>query len=403
MKARLTLLLAMMALMACEATGRSPRSRDAPDAPARFVPKAVRIEPSGFASVQSAPSRSYPDAPPAPDDRPVGDEAAWYARQEGISEAEARKRLAEQETITPELERLLAALRTSESGNFTAPRLVHSPDWAYVFYFKRDPAATLARHSKHPRFRAALARYTRAELDALIAPWVHRFEQARILGGYGSDETFGTADFMLTVTHSEYLRMAASAGWSPPDAILLSFADELRAPASDPRAAPLVRIFPQADRSTAFVDMSATLGRIVLRDGCFRVERADGATGLAYFAREAGLTIDEDGYLALRARTRADAPAGRIGEMFVWAGYGTVTEAMAMVPELRERCGQGPIMHVGSPTSLHDFRVRPFAIDEYARRRSLTRQAAWDEIKACWRRQDSHPQMAAALPMNCDR
>ena len=62
---------------------------------------------------------------------------------------------------------------------------------------------------------------------------------------------------------------------------------------------------------------------------------------------------------------------------------------MAMVADLRKRCGTGPIAHVGNPTSQHHFRVRPFAIDDYARLKRISRQAAWNEIKACWRRQDA--------------
>ena len=164
------MLVAIALLMACASADRTSLAGEVAKASRHFDPKTARIEPSGYATVQHAPSPDYPDAPPSPDNRPVGDEAAWYARQKGISETQARKRLAELEAITPQLERLLTTLRTREAGNFTAPRLIHSPDWAYVFYFKRDPAATLARYSKHPRFRAALARYTRAELDALTTP-----------------------------------------------------------------------------------------------------------------------------------------------------------------------------------------------------------------------------------------
>lgn len=60
-----------------------------------------------------------------------------------------------------------------------------------------------------------------------------------------------------------------------------------------------------------------------------------------------------------------------------------------MVAELRRQCGGGPIVHVGNPDSLHHFRVRPWALDAYARRRGISRLQAWGEIKACWRRQDA--------------
>ncbi|MDQ3039699.1 MAG: hypothetical protein M3R16_07880 [Pseudomonadota bacterium] len=364
----------------------------------------AHIEPSGYATILQAPSPAYPEDPPPPDNRPVGGEAAWYARDQNIPETEARKRLADQEALQPEFERLLATLRKQEAGNFTAPRMVHAPDWAYELHFKREPAATLARYTRHPRFRAALAPYTRAELDGLIQPWAARFQKAGILSGYGSDETLGTAEFILTLTRAEYERMAAREGWRLPDAIKLAFAPELQGAVVDPKAVPLVRLFPQSDRAAGIVLASATSGRIVLQDGCFRVLRPNQPPALAYFAKEAGLGLDEQGYLALRERSpKPPSPQsnlGRIGEVFVWGGYGAVTEDMAMVAELRKRCGAGPITHVGNPTSLHHFRVRPFAIDEYARGKRITRQAAWTEIKACWRQQDARA--GSGFGADCD-
>lgn len=399
MMSRIGSLVICGVLVAC-APAKSPPAAATQD----FAPTDARIESSGFATVLQAPSPAYPEDPPPPENRPVGGEAAWYARAHGITEAEARKRQAEQQALQPEFERLLATLRTQEAGNFTAPRMVHVPDWAYEFYFKRDPAATLARHTRNPRFKAALARYTRAELDELIQPWAARFQGAGILNGYGSDETHGTADFMLAATRAEYERMAAREGWQLPDAIKLAFAPELHGPAVDPKAAPFVRIFPHSDRSTGAILSSATTGRIVLQDGCFRVLRQGSPPALAYFAKEAGLAVDAQGYLAVRDRSPrrpSDQEAlGRIGEVFVWGGHGEVSEDMPMVADLRKRCGAGPIAHVGSPASLHHFRVRPFAIDDYARGKRISRQAAWKEIKDCWRRQDAH---ASAVPgPQCD-
>ena len=400
MMSRIGLLVISGVLVAC-APVESPRLAAATQG---FVPTDARIERSGYATILRAPSPAYPADPPAPDNRPVGGEAAWYARGQNITETEARKRLAEQQALQPEFERLLAILRTQEAGNFTAPRMVHAPDWAYELYFKREPEATLARYTRNLRFKAVLARYTRAELDALIQPWAVRFQKAGILNGYGSDETHGTAEFMLALTRAEYERMAARAGWQLPDTITLAFAPALQGAAVDAKAAPFVRIFPQSDRSAGMILASATVGRIVLQDGCFRVLRQNSPPALAYFAKEAGLGVDDQGYLALRDRSpqrpsRQDN-MGRIGEVFVWGGYGEVTDGMAMVAELRKRCGDGPIAHVGNPTSQHHSRVRPFAIDEYARGKRISRQAAWTEIKACWRRQDARAE--TVFGSDCD-
>ena len=128
------------------------------------VPTGATIELSGFATILRAPPVPYPDEPPA--QQLSGAEAEWYARDNGISVAEARKRQAEQEAGRVEFELLLANLRAREAGNFTAPRMIHQPDWGYEFYFKRDPQATLAKYTKNPRYTAKLARYTREELEA---------------------------------------------------------------------------------------------------------------------------------------------------------------------------------------------------------------------------------------------
>ena len=60
-----------------------------------------------------------------------------------------------------------------------------------------------------------------------------------------------------------------------------------------------------------------------------------------------------------------------------------------MVAELRARCGDDPISHVGNPESAHAFRVRAWKIDEIARRRKISRERAWQMLKACWAKADA--------------
>lgn len=91
----------------------------------QFVPTGAKIEASGFATIDKVPGAPYPDVPPPAENRPQG-ESEWYARDQGISIEEARKRRAEQQAIHTEFELLLANLRSREAENFTAPRLVHN-------------------------------------------------------------------------------------------------------------------------------------------------------------------------------------------------------------------------------------------------------------------------------------
>ncbi|MGI8611774.1 MAG: hypothetical protein ACR2KH_05825, partial [Sphingomicrobium sp.] len=125
-------------------------------AAAGFVPTGAKIEPSGFASVGQVPPTPLPAKPPPAENRPK-DERGFYAQMAGISDAEAAKRVREQQVTRPQFEKLLATPRKREAGNFTDARLVHKPDWAYVLYFKRDPERTLAKYIKRAHFKAGRA------------------------------------------------------------------------------------------------------------------------------------------------------------------------------------------------------------------------------------------------------
>lgn len=358
-------------------------SGSASQPPDHFVPTGAKIEPSGFATIERAPPVPYPDEPPPSENRPYS-AAAYYARDLGISVDEAEHRQREQQALQPEFERLIALLRVREAGNFTAPRIVHEPDWVYLFYFRRDPERTLAKYTSHPRFKAALARYSQEELAALAEPWLDRFAAHKIADGWGSDATYGIADIMLNVTEEEYRVIAAREGWGPvPEPVVLRFSGVLDHPSVGERARPLVRIFAQNSRSTTIQPEAGFYGRITMLDGCLYTGDA-----LAYFHRETGIGIDEQGYLALTDR-RTGKSKGRIGEWFAWAGPNSISEDMAMVRELRQRCGDARLQNVGNPESAAQFRVQAWRIDDVAKRRSISRQRAWELLKACWRKADA--------------
>jgi hypothetical protein len=384
---------ALLASGGCAAPAPAPEATvvavsPAPAAQAMEAPTGARIEASGFATVEQAPPRPYADAPPPAEDRPET-ENGWYAREAGITEAEAAKRRAEQQAAQPEMARLIGTLNAREAGNFTATRMIHKPDWAYVFYFKRDPERTLARYTSNPHFRAALARYSKAELEALSKPWLERFERHRLTGGWGLDETYGTVEIMMGVTEEEYRAVAAREGWGAlPDALELRFSRPLSSPPVSADAQPFVRLMPQDDRSTVIQLTAGASGRILIRDGCLMVGGSGGAPRLAYFHRETGIGRDAEGYLVLVDRATG-AVRGRIGEWFIWAAPNHYDETMPMAAELRARCGTAPVLNVGNPESGHSFRARASAVDELARRTRISRQQAWERLKRCWSRNDA--------------
>lgn len=354
----------------------------------RVAPAGAKIEASGFATIEQAPASPFPDVLPPPDDRPK-DERGFYASMAGISDSEAQKRIGEQQAAFPQFEKLLDTLRAREKGNFTAARMIHKPDWAYVFYFKRDPERTLAKYTRHPHFKAGLARYSHAELQAIAKPWVERFEKHRLLGGHGTDATYGEIMMHIVVSEAEFREIAEREGWQLPDAIKLEFSDGVEGAAVAPQLRPLIRIFPQSDRALGATNQALLGGRIVLRDGCLFVTGPTQPDRLAYFGREVALGVDGQGYLALRTRGPAPRHLGRIGEPFSWGGPIGITEDAPMVAELRARCGKAPLEHVGVPQSARLFHVRPYVIDAIAQRRKVSRDEAWRRFRTCLEERES--------------
>ena len=318
------------------------------------VPVGVKVEGSGFWTIQSA-----PDSPAPPRVLPRDTGLSIYARIAGVSNAEAEKRRKAQETIRPEFERLMRTLRTRERGNLTDAELIHRPDWTYLIYFKRQPAKTLAKYTKNPRFKARSAPYTEAELRKLTKTWIDRLTQERLVTGYGMNARQGRADVDMVVSEAEFADIALRKGWGAPPAYLnLKFDGAPIGPDVDPSVSKGVRIFPHGDRNLGLVNQAALGGRIVLRDGCLFVIGFDGKEQLAYFAREVGLGLDRAGYLSLYTRTGERRHLGRIGERFTWAGPIHIDDTAAMVRTLRAQCGNAPLMHVGIPDSTAMFNAR---------------------------------------------
>ena len=340
-------LFALCAFAGCAAPTAVPVSLGAEEI--RLAPTDARIEPSGFATIVDAPPAKISKMP-----------VALAPKSDPASRAEALRRIAALQVLMPEFERLRIRLAAAERGNYTDARIVHDPDWAYILYFKHDPAGTLAKYTHNPRFKAAPGRYTKQDLDTLIAPWAKRFSETGIVGGYGSDATYGTADFSMAVTEEEYRAIAAQKHWGPvPAPIKLEFSQSLAFPAVDARVAPLLRHFASERRATVIQLEAGASGRIFLRDGCLRTGRtgATGPSALTMFHKETGIGLDAQGYLALIDRATGK-PTGRIGEMFFWASPNDAREDMSEVIALHAACGAGPVVNVGNPESKFAFDAR---------------------------------------------
>jgi len=321
------------------------------------LPKgATKVRNSAYATIlKASPSPTGDIEPQRQNYRTVSE---WYAQEEGLPLEEARKRLSEQMGIQPIFERLQQRLREHEPDNYVSARLNHKPDWFYTLYFKHDPEATLRKYHVNPRFKAAKAAYTEAELKALVAPWSKRFMEARIGFTYFPFPAEGRAEIMMTITDAEFRAIAARKGWDEvPPPIQLSFAKELPFPRVDPQVAPLLRGFASERQATGVQMQAGFSGRVILDDGCLRLEVKGGKKGpLAVFHRETGLGLDAQGYLATVDRKSGKA-TGRIAEMWSWAGPNPGTEFDGLV-ELKAACGDGPIANVGNPESEARFKAR---------------------------------------------
>ncbi|WP_260483319.1 hypothetical protein [Sphingomicrobium flavum] len=310
------------------------------------APKGAKIGAEGFATVLDV---RLPDYKKMIEPEPgyIGWEES-YAAGHGISVEEARARLAAQR------EALLLAYEVDGKGkavaadNYLGFKLEHHPDWRYVFFFKRDPQASLARFTDHPRFVAAQGGFSRAELDVLVKPWAERFEAAGILGGYTMSEIGEHSRVMVDVTREEYAAMAAKASWGDvPEGIMLEFVPDYALPSVDPRVAPFIRAFENHPTGQFIQLLAGSEAKIVLDDGCLRVGSKGGP--LAYFHRSVGIGLDDAGYISLIDRATG-APMARVGEMMSWAGPNGAPEAEGAA-RLQAACGPGPVAHVGAPGS----------------------------------------------------
>ena len=324
-------------------------------AAAPVVLKGAKVGASGFATIRVVPPSPTADVK---SQRPsYNGPVEYYAQEEGLTIAEASKRLSEQWTIQPIFERLEERLRKLEPDNYVSARITHQPDWSYTLYFKRDPEGTLRKYHVNPRFKAAKADYTVAELQTITAEWGRRFAKAR-LGGVMMFPFENRVEMTVPVTEPEFRAIAKRENWGEvPAPIRLSFARELAVPRVDPRVAPYLRGFASESLATTTQMEMGARGRVVLDDGCLRLAVKGRTKGpLVVFHQETGIGLDAQGYLAAIDR-RSGRAVGRIGEEWSWAARNPGTEFDGL-DALKAACGAGPIENVGNPESDARFKAR---------------------------------------------
>lgn len=236
-------------------------------------------------------------------------------------------------------------ISVAERGNYVGMRVVRDPGPRFAFQFRRNAAATLARYTQDRRFTARGGGLTKAELQPVFDTWWKRFEPYRLVGGGAVYQFDGVVRFDMNVDEAQFRKIAERERWVLPKRLQLRFAPPRNSRSIDPALTRFFRVFPRQDRLPAISLAALLSGRVILRDGCFRLADQAGEP-LVIFNRDAELGVDAQGYMILGS-TGSAGSGRRVGERIQWGGPQGYSEADPNVKLLREKCGTGPIVAVG--------------------------------------------------------
>lgn len=288
------------------------------------------------------------DAPPAPFTPAQADAPRPPPPEQSAGRQQFTRTTRFQNEVRQEVQALADTLRVRERGNFVDLYFENEGEPRVVFRFLRDPEGSLAKYTKHPRFFAESARYTERELRAAMDFMLRTFREERVILGGGIGNKRNRAVVEIAVTEPEFRALVARKGVTIPEPVELQFTATRPASAINrplaPEIARLVRIFPRDDRPVgALHDINSTV-KVVLRDGCFRVDGGEDDGAHVLFPLGAQLFLDGEGYLAFG---EAETPGyARVGETIVTPGtIGEVT-APALTAPIRKACGPGKVVKV---------------------------------------------------------
>lgn len=206
------------------------------------------------------------------------------------------------------------------------------------------------------------------------------------------------------MTEEIFMRVAEERGWQWGDEVDLEFVEPAPEAFPDPRLADLVRAFTREETSPAIQLTALGTGRVILQDGCFRLSPREGQDRgpLVMFGYRAQLALDDEGFLVVQTSDRWRSEKYRIGEVGAWGGPNGHDEGSVAVKTLRKRCGEGELINIGSPQSLRHFAL-PFAdwLSDYARAKGLSYDDAWDEVIACYRKEERRGRSGLAMRDRC--
>ena len=384
------LIVALLFAGSCGKSGREASAAVA--AVAQPGLRGASIGPGGFATITAVPpAPSIPAEPHAP--------TPLTAKQRAEHEQFARIGRFQNE-VRKEVEALTATLRARERGNFVDLYYENEGEPSVVFRFKRNPKQTLAKYTRNPRFFAETVRYGKEELRAAMDFMLRTFREDRIILGGGTGSKSNRAEIEIAITEPEFRALVARKRVTIPKSVKLTFAATQSAFALNrplpPQIASLVRIFPRDDRPVGALNAIDSRAKVVLRDGCFRVEGGEHDRAFVLFPIGAQLFIDSEGYLAFGSSA---APGyARVGETIVTPGTIAEVTAPELVEPIHRACGAGKVVKINGMQSdsadraqqavqanaeaLRQFR-QSYGLSETVARKALERCKAQSGFGAC--------------------
>jgi hypothetical protein len=338
MSKRLLIFVAAALVASCtgEESAAAPNARKA----AAAAPAGAAIGRLGYATIRQAPPAPFNPAE-------AGTPAPLTPSQ--LEGHERMRRAGEfQNRVMDEVQALSERLRTAERDNFVDLYFENEGEPHVVFRFLRNPEATLAKYTKHPRFRAAGALYSREELRAAADFIWATFREDRVIQSVGIGNMRNRAEVEVAVSEPEFRALVARKGVRIPEAVELRF--RATEPAAfvnrplPPEIARLVRIFPRNDRPFGPLHAINSYARVILDDGCFRISGGKHDGALVLFPIGAQLFIDSRNYLAYG---QDEAPGyARVGEELVFPGSISEATAPEVIRPIHAACDKAKVVAI---------------------------------------------------------
>lgn len=369
--------LTLLALGGAQAAAPVPLAKACPDLPAAERAAIERVEKGGG----------------------IGYQLAWYARDNCVSLAEAKRRMEIQnrDAIGAETEpggpppppdnsigSLSARLEKHEAATFAGLWIEHKPFYRVVVAFTRDAAATLRKYTSDPLF-VAVERPgpSQAELRATqdrIFPLLERYGARPSHGG--SDIKRGKVEVHVTGDLTRFREAVARGEVELPPYVEISEPGPMAVPAPPlpPDWRKTVRAFPRYRHRSSGIELSILrTGTVVLEGGCMRLG-GERRSPVIVWPNESALDLSGG---KVRVLNRMNGKHVEIGRTIVLGGNARALDDARDVIDSDPPC-PGPYYLMGNFEPYERFEEEDFRrrVEWLQRERKFTPEQALAEARA---------------------